>query len=107
MATRAIINMPRTARRGAVIEVRTLLQHPMNSGFQVDAEGRNIERYIVQRFECRYNDELVFGAELHPAMAANPYIAFYTVAAASGSLVFRWTGDRGFVHVESVALSVT
>ena len=37
MATRAIINMQRTARRGAVIEVRTLLQHPMNSGFQVDA----------------------------------------------------------------------
>ncbi len=107
MATRAIINMPRTVRRGDVVEVRTLLQHPMNSGFQVDSEGRNIERNIVQRFECRYSGELVFVAELHPAIAANPYIAFYTVATASGELVFRWTGDKGFVHVESVLLSVT
>jgi sulfur-oxidizing protein SoxZ len=107
MATRAIITMPRTARRGEVIEIRTLLQHPMNSGFQVDAEGRNIERYIVQRFECRDGGELIFGAELHPAVAANPYIAFHTVATASSTLVFRWTGDRGFVHVESVALNVT
>ena len=107
MATRAIVTMPRSAQRGELIAIRTLLAHPMHSGFQVDAEGRTVARDIVRRFECRYDGELVFGAELHPAMSANPFIAFSTLATSSGSLVFRWTGDNGFVHSESVAISVT
>jgi sulfur-oxidizing protein SoxZ len=103
---RTLITLPKTARRGEVIDIRTLIAHPMESGFRVDAEGKVRQRDIIRRFSCRYNGELVFSAELFPAVAANPYIAFTTVAQDSGSLSFTWEGDNGFAQTESVAISV-
>jgi len=104
---RALINMPRTARRGEVIEIRTLIAHPMESGYRADAEGRLLPADIIRRFTVRYDGEVVFSAELFPAIASNPYLAFSTLATASGTLSFTWEGDKGFTQTESVNLSVT
>jgi sulfur-oxidizing protein SoxZ len=104
---RTLIDLPRTARRGDVIDIRTLIAHPMESGFRADAEGKVRPRDIIRRFACRYNGELVFSAELYSAVAANPYIAFSTVAVDSGTLSFTWEGDNGFAQTETVALSLT
>ena len=60
----------------------------METGYRVDADGRVLPRDIVRRFECRYDGELVFGADLFPAIAANPYLAFSALAVDSGTLVF-------------------
>ncbi len=103
---RTLITMPKTALRGEVIEIRTLIAHPMESGFRVDAEGKVRPRDIIRRFSCRYNGELVFSAELFSAVAANPYIAFSTVAQDSGSLNFTWEGDNGFLQTDSVEIGV-
>jgi sulfur-oxidizing protein SoxZ len=102
-----LIKMPTTARRGEVIEVRTTIGHPMETGYRPGADGKILPRDIIQRFTCHYNDELVFSAELFPAIAANPYIAFHTVATASGTLRFNWEGDHGFRHTQDVAFQVT
>lgn len=104
---RTLINVPPSAKRGDVIEIRTLIAHPMESGFRVGAEGQVLARDILRRFSCRYNGELVFSAELFPAVAANPYIAFSTIATAGGTLSFTWEGDKGFAQTENVAISVT
>ncbi len=104
---RTLITVPKTARRGEVIDIRTLIAHPMESGFRADAEGKVRPRDIIRRFSCRYNGELVFSAELFPAVAANPYIAFTTIALDSGSLSFTWEGDNGFAQTETVSIGVT
>jgi sulfur-oxidizing protein SoxZ len=104
---RTLINVPKTARRGEVIELRTLIAHPMETGLRVDSQGRAVPRDIVRRFTCRYDDELVFSAELSTAIAANPYIAFSTVATVSGTLMFKWEGDNGFSQSERVSITVT
>jgi sulfur-oxidizing protein SoxZ len=104
---RTLLNVPKSARRGEVIELRTLIAHPMDSGFATDAQGQRIPRNIVQRLSCRYNGELVFGAELFPAISANPYVVFYTVATESGTLEFLWEGDNGFRQTERVMLTVS
>jgi len=104
---RALINMPRTARRGEIIEIRALISHPMESGYRTDAEGRPLAADIIRRFTARYDGEVVFSAELFPAIASNPYLAFFTVATTTGALSFTWEGDRGFAQTESVNLSVT
>ena len=54
----------------------------------------------------RYDGEIVFAADLHPAIAANPLLVFSTVATTSGTLTFTWEGDNGFAQTESVALVV-
>jgi sulfur-oxidizing protein SoxZ len=104
---RTLINVPSTAKRGELIEIRTLIAHPMETGFRPGADGKMLPRDIIRRFSCRYDNELVFSADLYSAVAANPYIAFHTVATASGTLVFTWEGDNGFVQTEAQAITVT
>ncbi|MDO8387834.1 MAG: thiosulfate oxidation carrier complex protein SoxZ [Polaromonas sp.] len=104
---RTLINAPSTARRGEVITIRTTIAHPMETGFRPGSDGKILPRDIIQRVSCRYNGELVFSAELFPAVAANPYLAFHTVATESGTLVLTWEGDKGFTHSETITLRVT
>jgi sulfur-oxidizing protein SoxZ len=102
-----LIKVPASARRGEVIAIHTTIGHPMETGYRPGDNGKILPRDIIRRFTCHYNDELVFSAELFPAIAANPYIAFHTVATASGTLRFTWEGDNAFRHTESVAITVT
>ena len=104
---RVLLQVPATARRGDVIELRATIAHPMETGYRPGSDGRVLPRDIVQRFTCRYAGEVVFTAELHPAIAANPYLAFHTVATESGTLEFEWSGDNGFSHVERRELQVS
>jgi len=104
---RVLIQLPSSARRGEVIDVRVTIAHPMETGYRPGTDGRPVPRDILQRFVCRYNGEVVFSAELHQAIAANPYIAFHTVATDSGTLEFEWQGDKGFMQVERRNLRVT
>jgi sulfur-oxidizing protein SoxZ len=103
---RVVVNLPAQAKRGEIIEIRTLAGHDMETGFRRTQLGQLIPRDIITRFECSYNGLEVFRAELHPAMAANPLITFTTVAVESGTLEFRWTGDNGFNATHSVAIAV-
>lgn len=106
MTTRALVHLPDPAPRGAEIEIRTTLQHPMETGHRRDAGGTLVSRDIATRFECRLDGTLVFAADLFPAVAANPYIAFPLRADRGGTLVFTWEGDHGFRHQETRALVV-
>ena len=103
---RVVVNVPQEAKRGEVIEIRTLAGHPMETGFRRTQTGELIPRDIIRQFVCTYNGVEIFRAELHPAMAANPLITFTTVAAESGSLEFRWTGDNGFSATQSATIKV-
>jgi sulfur-oxidizing protein SoxZ len=99
--SRVLINLPKSAKRGDVIKIKTLVQHPMETGYRLDSNGAKIPRDIINRFTCTYNGEEVFHAELFPAIAANPFIAFSTTATESGELVFSWTDDDGQTQTES------
>jgi sulfur-oxidizing protein SoxZ len=104
--TRALINVPSKAKRGDIIELKTLLSHPMESGYRVGTNGSLIPRDIVTLFTCTYNGAEIFRAELSPAIAANPFIAFFTTATESGTLAFHWSGDDGFAASETAAITV-
>jgi len=103
---RVVVNLPAQAKRGEIIEIRTLVGHDMETGFRHTQLGQSIPRDIITRFECLYNGVEVFRADLHPAMAANPLITFTTVATESGTLEFRWTGDNNFSATHSAAITV-
>ena len=104
---RTLINAPSTAKRGEVIEIRATLGHPMETGFRPGDDGKILPRNLIKRFSCRYNGELVFSAELFSAVAANPYLAFHTIALESGTLALTWEGDNAFIQTENVTLTVT
>ncbi len=101
------IEVPKTARRGEIIDIKTLAAHPMETGFRRTHLGAPIPRDIITTMVCLYNGVEVFRAELHSSVSANPYVQFTTVATESGTLEFRWTGDNGFNASETVRIHVT
>lgn len=103
---RALINVPATAQRGEIIEIKALAQHNMETGYRRTQLGGTIPRDIIRQFVCTYNGAEVFRAEFHPAIAANPFLAFSTIATESGTLSFAWTGDNGYSVTESKSISV-
>ena len=103
---RTIINVPAKARRGEIIEIKSLIQHEMETGFRVDNVGKLLPRDIITDFICRYNGEEIFRAELFPAIAANPFFVFSTTATESGTITFEWSGDNGFSATASRDITV-
>ena len=103
---RALIKAPAKATRGSVIEIKTLISHVMETGFRYTHKGELVPRDIVTAFTATYNGEEVFRARLHPAIAANPFITFHTVATESGTIELKWTGDNGFSATEQIRITV-
>jgi sulfur-oxidizing protein SoxZ len=102
----ALINVPKKAKRGDVIEIKTLMSHIMETGYRHTATGEVVPRDIITGFACRYNGAEIFRADLFPAIAANPFISFFTVATESGKFDFEWIGDRGFSETASASIIV-
>jgi len=103
---RVVVNAPKSAKRGEVIEIRTLAGHAMETGFRRTQTGELIPRDIITQLVCTYNGAEIFRAEFHAAIAANPFIAFSTLATESGTIAFAWTGDNGYSLTESAAITV-
>ena len=100
------IAAPKNAKAGEVIELKALIRHPMESGFRRDSRGEVIPRDIIVDFECLYSGERVFHADFFPAVSANPFISFHTLATESGTLEFRWVSQHGDIYSDSVELTV-
>jgi sulfur-oxidizing protein SoxZ len=103
---RALIKVSPNPRRGEVIEIKTLISHEMETGFRHSNTGAAIPRDIITTFVATYNGEEIFSAQLFPAIAANPFLTFYTIAKESGTLEFRWSGDNGYAASEQVKIAV-
>jgi sulfur-oxidizing protein SoxZ len=101
------VKVPRNARKGEVVLVRTLLRHRMETGLRTDDDGNLIPRHIINEFVCRYDDAVVFSMELHPAVSSSPYIEFYVLARRSGTLEFFWYEDGGKVYTAQRQLTVS
>jgi len=90
---RAVVTVPPRAKRGEIVEIKTLAQHAMETGFRRTQTGELIPRDIIRSFSCSYNGVEVCRVELHPR-SREPLIAFTTVATESGTLQFRWVGRQ-------------
>jgi len=88
------LRVPPSAKKGEVIEVKTLITHPMETGLRKDADGKLVPRLIVNSLAVTYNGKAVLNARLEPAVSANPYLAFFLKVDEPGTLKFTWTDDN-------------
>ena len=98
--------VPAQAKRGDIVEVRIAIQHPMETGFRMDNNGRVIPKNTVGSLVCRYNGAEVFRAEMGSGIAANPYLQFYFLAQDSGNVELSWVDDAGETGAASAAITV-
>jgi sulfur-oxidizing protein SoxZ len=76
MVDKPRLRVPTEAKKGEIIEIKTLVAHPMETGFRKDAQGKTIPREIINTFVCTFAGKEVFRVDLEPAISANPYFAF-------------------------------
>jgi sulfur-oxidizing protein SoxZ len=105
MAT-ALVNIPASAAPGEIVEIKILISHPMETGFRPGMDGALIPRDIIRSLRCDYLGATVFEAELHPAVAANPFFVFHLRAEATGEVVLVWVDEKGAEFRQSAQLTV-
>lgn len=89
------IVMPATARKGQVIEIKTIVQHPMETGYRRDHRGAVIPRDIIKRVVVTYAGNEVFTVDATQGIAANPFFSFHLKAVETGDVVFTWIDEHG------------
>ncbi len=104
---RARVRLPRSARAGDVVQVRTLINHPMETGNRRDADGNVVPRRIINRFTCEYDGEVVLDCDLGISVAANPFMEFDVKVDKSADFVFTWHDDDGSVYTETQSFEVS
>jgi len=102
----ARISVPASAKKGTTIEIRIAIQHPMETGFRFDVDGRAIAKNVINHVTCRFAGEEVFSAELGSGISANPFLDFYATAQASGTYEFEWVDDAGVRGRETAKIEV-
>ena len=89
----ARIQVPPQAKRGEPVEVRIVIQHPMETGFRRDANGVRQRRNAIVALVCRYGGVEVLRAITSPGVAANPTLRFHLRAEKTGDLELWWIDD--------------
>jgi sulfur-oxidizing protein SoxZ len=107
VAEKPRLKVPKTAKKGEVVEIKTLLAHLMESGLRKDEAGALVPRKIINRFTCEFNGALAFACELEPAIAANPYFQFTIRVEESGTFRFTWIDDDGTAITADENITVT
>lgn len=108
MARKPRIKVPKKAKAGQIIQIKTLFSHKMETGLRKNKKtGKTIPRKIINNFACNFNGDKVISADLYPAIAANPYFAFFAKVSESGTFDFAWTEDGGKVVSAQAKISVT
>jgi sulfur-oxidizing protein SoxZ len=103
----ARLQVPPTVRAGEAVEVRLLVQHPMETGFRREADGRAVPMNVVHSLVCRFGGVEVLRAEFGTGVSANPYLAFWIAPPASGELVVEWVDDAGVKGRVAAPIAVT
>ncbi len=108
MAAKPRIKVPKTAAAGDVITIKTLISHKMESGQRKDKKtGNLIPRKIINKFNCEFNGNTVFGCDIDPAISANPFLEFSAKVTESGTFTFVWTDDDGTTTEASKDITVS
>lgn len=92
---RSRIKLPKTAAAGEIIKIKAQVNHPMESGHRTDTEGTVIPRKLVNKFQCMFNEAVVFSCDFDTSVSSNPYLEFRARVDESGTFRFLWTEDDG------------
>lgn len=86
----------RAVSSGEVTEVQALIQHPMDSGYVKDKQGKIIPPHYIQQLTFEHGGKNVLVANWGPAVSKDPYIKFSFKGAKKGdNLKISWVDNKG------------
>lgn len=100
------VKVPKSAKAGEVVTIKSLISHIMETGQRKDASGATIPRSIINRFTCDFNGVNVIDVAVEPAVSANPYFEFDARVDAAGAFTFTWYDDDGSVYTDTATIEI-
>ena len=101
------VKIPKEVSIDEIVEIKTLIRHPMHSGRMIGADGQTIPRQIINSFSAKFNGKVVFQMDLVASISTNPYISFQYKAKESGTFYFEWIDDNGEIYSTSKEMIVS
>ena len=102
----ARIQVASPVRRGQAMEVRLLIQHPMETGFRYEFSGTSIAKNVIHSMSAEYGGRVVFRARMGSGVAANPLLQFWVRPDQSGAIRVVWEDDQGVKGQVSTRIEV-
>ncbi|MCF6338040.1 MAG: thiosulfate oxidation carrier complex protein SoxZ [Gammaproteobacteria bacterium] len=87
----------RAKMKGDVAEVKTLMSHPMETGFRKNKKtGKKIPPHFIKEVICEHKGNKVLVASWGVAVSKNPYLSFKFKGAAKGdTITISWNDNTG------------
>ena len=102
------VKVPKKAKAGDVINIKTLISHKMESGRRKNKKtGKLIPRHIIDHFEAKFDGKTFFSSDWQGAVSANPFMAFKFRAEKSGEFEFTWHDEKGDSYSKKAKIAVS
>jgi sulfur-oxidizing protein SoxZ len=106
--SRPRVKVPKSASKGEIITIKTLIGHKMETGLRKDKKtGKIIPRMIINKFTVKFNGTQVFAADILPSVSANPFMQFTVKVPESGEFEFVWVDDAGKTYSTKKKITVS
>jgi sulfur-oxidizing protein SoxZ len=101
----AKILLPGRIVRDSLIYVRTLIQHPMDTGFFRTHDGLPIPAHYIDDVTVTYGGEEVARFTWTSGVSKDPFVTFPLKATREAPLVITWKDNRGGVFRQSAEIA--
>jgi sulfur-oxidizing protein SoxZ len=79
-----------------VTDFKSLIRHPMDSGFVKDSKGKLIPPHYIKVVTVKWKDKTVFVADWGPAVSKDPYLEFKFKGGSKGDpQTVSWVDNEG------------
>lgn len=88
-----------------VVDVRSLIRHPMDSGFLFNEEFVPIPPHYIEILTFKHNDKVVLKTDWGPAVSKDPFIGFRFRGGRKGDMIeVHWVDNKGMSDSTSVKI---
>jgi len=81
--------------RNGVVDVKSLMKHPMETGLRKDRDGNKIAEHWIQDVVAQSNGKEVFRVAFNTSVSKDPYLAFQFEGTKGDALTLTWTDNTG------------
>lgn len=106
LSERIRVKIPDECHVGDLIEIRTLIKHPMETGNRKNSKGQVVGKNIIKSLTIKFIDRIILNAEFGTGISENPFVSCWMKVTGSGDLSIVWEDDQGKQWSKRIPLNV-
>lgn len=92
-------------KEGDIIEVKVLMNHPMETGSRKDQKTNEIvPAHSIKEVTCEHGGKVVLNADWTAGISKNPYLSFKFKSNDGGSVKVTWKDNKGETETQEAVI---